>query len=149
MPTLAAEMEYNERWGVTAPPYRPGAQNERAIPVIGFPSIVISQTDHPYEASLVLRYLAETENAMEVASRYQPTSNTAAMTSAEFLDMQPWRTALVPFEDELFPYPAMRNAEESFDIVKDLREEMMTNVNESPAAIAARHQARLNEAASE
>jgi ABC-type glycerol-3-phosphate transport system substrate-binding protein len=149
MPTLAESREYGVGWDVTAPPYRPGARNERRIPVIGFPMFVISQTEHPYEASLILRYLAQKENAMEVASRYQPTSNTAAMTSPEFLEIQPWRTALAPFEEELFPYPAMANAEQSFDILKDLREEMMTNLDESPESIAARYQERLNAAAAE
>ena len=149
MPTLAESMEYGDGWDVTVPPYRPGAQNQRRVPVIGFPMFVISQTDHPYEASLVLRYLAEMENSMEVASRYQPTSNTAAMTSPEFLEIQPWRTALAPFEDELFPYPAMANPEESFEILKDLRGEMMTNLDESPQAIAARYQERLDAAAAE
>lgn len=147
MPTLAGSREYGVGWDVTAPPYRPGARNQRRIPVIGFPMFVISQTDHPYEASLVLRYLAQMENAMEVAARYQPTSNTAAMTSTEFLEIQPWRTALAPFENELFPYPAMANAEQSFEILKDLREEMMTNLDESPASIAARYQQQLDAAA--
>ena len=85
---------------------------------------------------------------MEGASRISRQQH-GTMTSPEFLELQPWRTALAPFEDELFPYPAMANPEESFEILKDLRGEMMTNLDESPQAIAARYQERLDAAAAE
>jgi ABC-type glycerol-3-phosphate transport system substrate-binding protein len=148
MPAIASVLKYGEQWDVAAPPHRPGARAERTIPVIGFPYYIGSQTKHPYEASLVLRYLARADIVKEVALRYQPTSTTTAMNAPDFLAAQPWRPALAGSANELFPYPAMRNAEASFDILKDLRDEMFKNVTESPASIAARYQARLNQAAS-
>lgn len=146
LPSLQRTMSFGDKWGVTAPPYRPGAQSERSIPVIGFPYYVTSQTQHPYEASLVLRYLAQAEIVKEVALRYQPTSTQTAMNAPDFLQAQPWRSDITPYVNELFPYPAMKNAEASFEILKDLREEMMTNVTEDPRSMAARYQQRLNAA---
>ena len=142
-PTLQKERDYGTQWGVAVPPYRPGAEADRKVPIIGFPSYITSQTKHPYEASLVLRYLAEPENSMEVAMRYQPTSTMSAMNDARMLTAQPWVEVFEPWDHLAIPYPTMLGSQDSFEVLKDFRDEIFTNVKGDPVEIAKRYQQKL------
>jgi ABC-type glycerol-3-phosphate transport system substrate-binding protein len=115
---LAEEQEYGEQWLGTAVP-SPAA-------VLPFTWMILATTDYPYEASLVLRYMAEYEQAASVAVRYEEIWNTEVMTSDELLEAKPWAADLFsPEAEEEFdwqPQPAHERDTEVVECLVDMQQ---------------------------
>ena len=143
-PTIQEELPYKEKWDQIPNPYRPGAEEERKLMLIGWPYYVSAQTEHPYEASLVLRYLASPEIVSEVAKRYQPTSTMSVMDDPAYVEAKPWAAEKYAYMDEMEPMEVHLRASEMEDLWRDLLQESITNVDEDPADMARRYQEEMN-----
>ncbi len=143
-PNIEAEMPYGEKWGASPPLVREGYEDDYKYASLGWPMVVTSNTEHPYEASLVLRYLAEHDNALSVARRYQPTTVTTVWEDPGYLAEQPWSD---DFSEDLLNMtrtPATIHITQVDNIVLDALGEVMSDVNKDPAEVAARYQQQLN-----
>ena len=143
-PSIEEELAYGREWAATPPPYRPGARNEWSYSSLGWPHVVTSTTDHPYEASLVLRYLAEHEQAKSVAIRYQPTTVLTVYEDAEYMASNPWAADFLGPMQDMARVPAHTRIDAMGDILLDAMGEVMSNPNADAADVAARYQRQLN-----
>jgi len=100
LPTWAEDQPWREFWDVVPTPHRADAPETFQQAIASWGWYVNSETEHPYEASLVLRYLAEPEFLGEVHRRYVPTSSDAVWTSPELFapPTHPMRT-VSPLDD--------------------------------------------------
>ena len=143
-PSIQAEMKYGEQWAAIPPPPRRGAEAQYQYASLGWPSVVTANTRHPYEASLVLRYLAEHQQALSVARRYQPTTVTTVWNDPEYLAQQPWSADFDEALRNMTRTPATLFITQVDQIVLDALGEVMSNVNANPAEVARRYQQQLN-----
>lgn len=143
-PNIQAEMAYGEKWGAVPMVPRAGYENDYTYASLGWPMIVTSNTKHPYEASLVLRYLAEHENAKSVARRYQPTTVTTVWNDPAYIAEQPWSADFDQALLNMTRTPATVFITQVDKIVLDALGEVMSNMNANPAEVARRYQAQLN-----
>jgi ABC-type glycerol-3-phosphate transport system substrate-binding protein len=143
-PNIQEEMKYGEKWGATPMPYREGYKADYTYASLGWPMVVTSNCEYPYEASLVLRYLAEHENAMSVARRYQPTTVTSVWTDPAYLAEQPWSGDFEEAMNNMTRTPGTVHITEVDKIVLDALGEVMENVNADPAEVAKRFQKQLD-----
>ena len=110
---------------------------------------ITAECEHPYEASLALRYLMDPENALP---RYMLASSTPRSTvvleSDEVAEAQPYFIgpvieAFLSVDQQL---PPGVNTLQVGDVLLELRDELLvTGTEEAPADIAARYQPRLDE----
>lgn len=108
---------------------------------------MIAETEHPYEASLVIRYLAETENAVSrLLAGSTPPRQMEALSSPEVEEFMPHFTPEVKeaFLDSI-PLPPDPNFSQIEQILGELVNEMAAGTDETPAALAERYQAQLQE----
>ncbi len=141
---------YGEEWSVNPSPYvRPGAEAEARYLTRGWPYLVSSATEYPYEAGLVLRYLAEDQQALSVALRYQPASNTRVMASDEYFQQNPWGEDLVAPWSELEARPSHPNNAAMDSVIRDAIQEALNNPTADVAEVAQRYQEELDALAAE
>jgi len=143
-PNIQQEMKYGDKWGATPMLPRKGFEQDYTYASLGWPMIVTSNTKHPYEASLVLRYLAEHQNAMSVARRYQPTTVTTVWNDPAYLAEQPWSSDFEEALNNMTRTPATVFITQVDKIVLDALGEVMENVKANPAEVAKRYQLQLN-----
>ncbi|POQ99185.1 hypothetical protein AU468_10555 [Alkalispirochaeta sphaeroplastigenens] len=143
-PTIQEELEYGKEWAALPPLPRSDSQRSYGYSSLGWPHVVASSTKHPYEASLVLRYLAEHENAKSVAIRYQPTTVMSVYTDPEYVRANPWATDLMGPMQNMVRVPAHVKLDEMGNILLDALGEVMSNVDADPSEVAARYQRQLN-----
>ena len=146
LPSWARDQPWGEFWGVVPTPYRADAPGEFQQGIASWGWYVSQATEHPYEASLVLRYLATPEFLCEVHYRYIPTSSDACWNSPGLFEVQPWvDDALIANVQGAVGIPANPRGLEMNEIVMDFWEEASSNFDESPAEITARYQQLLDE----
>ncbi|MBE0478108.1 extracellular solute-binding protein [Candidatus Aerophobetes bacterium] len=140
---------YKKMWGQVPMPGRKGAENERKLFLMAWPYYVSNQTKHPYEASLVLRYLARPDITVSVASTYQDSTTMSVFDDPRYLAAKPWAADAHPLEymDQMEPMPTHPRIIQLFETWKDLLQESLTNVTADPAEMARRYQREFNEAA--
>ena len=143
-PDIQKQLAYGEKWGAVPMLPRKGFEKDFTYASLGWPMIVTSNCKYPYEASLVLRYLAEHENAKSVAQRYQPTTVTTVWSDPDFLAKQPWSKDFDSALRSMTRTPASVFIEQIDKIVLDAMGEVMSNMNANPADVAKRYQAQLN-----
>ncbi len=143
-PDIQEELEYGVEWGAIPPPYREGAQDQWQYSSLGWPHLVTSSTDHPEEAGLVLRYLAEHDQAMSIAVRYQPTTVLSVYEDPAFIEANPWSEEFIAPFDEMVRVPSHERHEAMNDLIMDAMGEVMSNMDADPAEVAARYQAQLD-----
>lgn len=143
-PSIQAEMKYGEKWGAIPPVVREGYEDDYSYASLGWPMVVTSNTKHPYEVSLVLRYLCENDNAMSVARRYQPTTVTTVWNDPEYLAEQPWSLDFAEALLNMTRTPATVHITKVDNIVLDALGEVMSNVDADPAEVAKRYQVQLD-----
>ncbi|MBI9096239.1 MAG: sugar ABC transporter substrate-binding protein [Sphaerochaeta sp.] len=143
-PNIQKEMAYGEKWGATPMLPREGYEKDYTYASLGWPMIVTSSCEHPYEASLVLRYLAENDNAKSVARRYQPTTVTSVWSDPEYLAEQPWASDFEDALNNMTRTPATVFITQVDNIVLDALGEVMENVYANPAEVAKRYQKQLD-----
>ncbi len=148
VPEIKPVLEYGTEWEINTNPYvRPGGENEARWITNGWPYLVSSATQYPYEVGLVLQYLADDPQAYSVARRYQPVSNARVMSSPEYVAELPWGETLVEPWGGLEVRPYHLNRAVMDEILRDAQHEALNNPDADVAEMAARFQAMLDEAA--
>lgn len=143
-PDIQEELAYGVDWGATPPPYREGARDEWQYSSLGWPHLVMRDTNHPEEVGLVLRYLAEHDNAMSVAVRYQPTTVLSVYEDPAFIQANPWAEEFIAPFDTMVRVPSHERHEDMNDLIQDAMGEVMSDTRVDPADVAAKYQARLD-----
>lgn len=145
-PQIQESLTYGSEWGFTAPPARPGAEDQRRVMANAWPYMVSSQSEGKEEAILAaLKYLSEHEIVKEVAIRYQPTTRTTVGQDPEYLAEQPWfEDGLEEIFAEMVPIPSHPKSPQAFDIVVDVYQDALANPNESAEDIVSRYQEELD-----
>ena len=139
--------DFGEDWAATPIPAQPGG-GLMAVPR-GWS--IVSETEHPYEASLVLRYLAAPEQAQSrLFAGSQTPLNTVVMDSPEVAEYFPHMTEDIKekFVGETVALPAAANIGEVGPILIELRLELIEGTDASPEEVAEKYQAMLEEASS-
>ena len=147
---LAPRITYGEQWKIKTEPYtRPGAEADARFLARGWPFLVSASTKHPYEVGLLLRYLADDEQALSVAVRYQPTTNSRAMENPAYLADNPWGVELAEPTQTLEARPKHANQAALDEVIRDAIQEALSNPTADVAEMSTRYQKRLNEVAAE
>ena len=143
------QMPYGDgKWAFERLPTRPGQTEPQVQSGFAFPFIVTSANEDGEAALLVLEYLARPAFAKQVAIRYQPTTNSAVAEDPEYLAAKPWAGDVVPIASNLISLPTHpTRVIQIYDVLKELRSEMVANPGADPAGIAAEFQKKLNDAA--
>ena len=146
---LHEQIPYAEgKWGFAELPKLAGHEGNSVQSGFGFPYVITTASEDPEAAMLAIEYLARADTIKSVAIDYQPTSNMAVSEDPEYLAAKPWAGDILPLSSQLDPLPSHPTAQiQLYDVLKELREAMIANPDEDPAAMAARYQERLNEAA--
>jgi ABC-type glycerol-3-phosphate transport system substrate-binding protein len=141
------DFDFGEDWAATVMPIQPGG-GRMAVPR-GWS--IVSESEHPYEASLVLRYLAEAENAQSrLLKGSQTPLNTVVLNSPEVAEYFPHMTEDIKekFLGETVALPAAADIGTVGPVLIELRLEIIAGTDESAEALAERYQALLEEASS-
>lgn len=147
---LHEQIPYAEgKWGFSALPKLAGYEDKSVQSGFGFPYVITTASEDPDAAILAIEYLARAEIVQSVAIDYQPTSNMAVSEDQEYLNAKPWAPDILPLSSQLDPLPSHPTAQiQLYEVLKELRQAMIANPDEDPAAMAARYQEQLNSAAS-
>ena len=143
-PNIAAELQYGVQWGAVPPLKRAGAEDQYRYASLGWPMVATVATEHPYEVGLVLRYLAETDNALSVARRYQPTTVTTVWDDPRYSAEQPWAPDFAEPLRSMTPTPPNLYITRMDQIILDALGEVMSDVSADAAEVAARYQEQLD-----
>lgn len=142
---IAPHIEYGTAWEISASPYTmPGKEDASRYVTNGWPYMVSAQTKHPCEVGLVLQYLADDAQALSVAKRYQPVSNTRVMSSDEYLGVAPWGAVMNEVWDDLEVLPYHANQVAMNRVLRDVMQEAIRNPEGDVAEMAERYQAQLD-----
>ena len=97
---------------------------------------------------LALEYLSRPDFAKQVAIRYQPSTNSAVSEDAEYLAAKPWAKDILPLSSNLVSLPTHpTKAIQIYDVLKELRNQMVAEPEANSAKMAAEAQLALNKAA--
>jgi multiple sugar transport system substrate-binding protein len=141
------EFVYGEDWGVTLLPLsRTGDAQDGNWRAGAKTWAVTSDTEHPYEASLVLRYIADTDNLVEsVLEGAVPPRQTEAIDDPRINEVMPF------FSDDLKeallnadPLPVAPNAGEVESVLEQLFGEIVTGTDVSAQELAEKYQQQLD-----
>jgi ABC-type glycerol-3-phosphate transport system substrate-binding protein len=142
--TINSSLTWDEEWAATPLPPRPGAEDMNRQMAPSWPYFVSASTEHPYEVSLVLRYLAQADIVKEIALRYQPTTVGSVMDDPEYSTAKPWAPQFAEPFANLVPLPAHPRQPQIYEILLDAMQDALQNPDADTAAMAARYQASLN-----
>ena len=136
------------KWAFERLPTRPGQTEPHVQSGFAFPFIVTSENKDEEAAMLALEYLSRPDFAKQVAVRYQPSTNAAVSEDAEYLAAKPWAKDIVGLSSNLVSLPTHpTKAIQIFDVLKELRNQMVAEPDADSATMAAEAQAALNAAA--
>jgi maltose-binding protein MalE len=96
-----------------------------------------------------MRYLAEDEQALSIAQRYQPSSNTRVMESEEYLGANPWGEDLIEPWQKLEPRPTHVAMAAMDEIIRDAMQEALSDPDADVTEMSERYQTELDAAAAE
>ncbi len=145
----APDFDYPDQWDLTPVPLsRSGGGDDGEALSAARTWAVVEGTEHPDEAALVLRYIAETDNLIEAAGNGSvPMRQTEAIDSPELLEIWPF------FNDDLkeaylgsTPFPAGPNAGAVEAILEQLFGEIVLGTDRTAEDLAAEYQAQLDDA---
>jgi ABC-type glycerol-3-phosphate transport system substrate-binding protein len=136
---------YGEQWGATIMPLKTTADAEPGTPsIIPRGLSIVATTEHPYEASLAIRYMLEEENAVSKAlNGSQPPRLTSPMSGLD--DFFPHFTPAV--REGFYSARANPTADNIYDIeqvFQTLLNALVSGADESPEEIAATYQAQFD-----
>jgi multiple sugar transport system substrate-binding protein len=143
----AENFDYPDQWDLTAVPLsRSGGGDDGVALSAARTWAVLAGTEHPEEAALVLRYIAETDNLVEAAGNGSvPMRQTEAFESDALLEIWPF------FNDDLkeaylnsSPTPAGPNAGEVEAILEQMFGEIVVGTDKTAEELAAEYQALLD-----
>jgi ABC-type glycerol-3-phosphate transport system substrate-binding protein len=143
----ATDFDYPDQWDLTPVPLsRSGGGDDGVALSAARTWAVLAGTEHPDEAALVLRYIAETQNLIEAAGNGSvPMRQTEAFESDELLEVWPF------FNDDLkaaylgsSPTPAGPNAGEVEGILEQMFGEIVVGTDKTAEELAAEYQPQLD-----
>ena len=143
----ASDFAYPDQWDLTPVPLsQSGGEADGVALSAARTWAVLAGTEHPDEAALVLRYIAETNNLIEAAGNGSvPMRQTEAFESPELLEIWPF------FNDDLkeaylnsSPTPAGPNAGEVEGILEQMFGEIVVGTDKTAEELAAEYQAQLD-----
>ncbi len=146
-PSIEDSLAFGEEWGVLPHLTRDGA--DRLMTFRAVTALIAGNTEHPYEASLLVRYLAGEEYGLDISMRYQPSLNAAVQENEEYLAQSPWVPELTEYLASAQPLPAHANAAEIYEVIHDMKQEAIGNPDADAAAIARDAQEQMDAIASE
>ena len=143
----ASGFAYPDQWDLTPVPLsQSGGEADGVALSAARTWAVLAGTEHPDEAALVLRYIAETNNLIEAAGNGSvPMRQTEAFESPELLEIWPF------FNDDLkdaylnsTPAPAGPNAGEVEGILEQMFGEIVVGTDKTAEELAAEYQPQLD-----
>jgi ABC-type glycerol-3-phosphate transport system substrate-binding protein len=143
----ATDFDYPDQWDLTPVPLsRSGGGDDGVALSAARTWAVLAGTEHPDEAALVLRYIAETQNLIEAAGNGSvPMRQTEAFESDGLLEVWPF------FNDDLkaaylgsSPTPAGPNAGEVEGILEQMFGEIVVGTDKTAEELAAEYQPQLD-----
>tara|TARA_B100000780_G_scaffold277327_1_gene247773 strand:- start:3910 stop:5196 length:1287 start_codon:yes stop_codon:yes gene_type:complete len=136
------------KWAFERLPTRPGQTEPHVQSGFAFPFIVTTANKDEEAAMLALEYLSRPDFAKQVAIRYQPSTNSAVSEDAEYLAAKPWAKDILPLSSNLVSLPTHpTKAIQIYDVLKELRNQMVAEPEANSAKMAAEAQLALNKAA--
>lgn len=140
----APDFDYETNWNLTPTPVSEGGVNLSAARTWA----VVEGSDNPYEASLVLRYIAETENLLDAAANGSvPMRQDEAFNDPRINEIWPF------FNDNLkeayrnsTPFPAGPNSGEVEGILEQMFGEIVQGTDKTAEELAAEYQPQLDNA---
>ncbi len=141
--------DYPDQWNLTPAPVTGGPGGTDGVALAAARTWgVIEGTEHPYEAGLVIRYIATTQALIaQAADGGVPARQTEFIDSPEVLEIWPF------FNDDLKgaytnaePQPAGENAGEVEAILEQFFGEIVTGQSTDCAELVSRYQPQLDEA---
>jgi ABC-type glycerol-3-phosphate transport system substrate-binding protein len=145
----APNFEYPDQWDLTPVPLSQSGGGDDGVALSAARTwAVVEGTEHPDEAALVLRYVAETDNLIEAAGNGSvPMRQTEAINDPRLLEIWPF------FNEDLkeaylgsTPTPAGPNAGEVEGILEQMFGEIVVGTDKTAEELATEYQALLNEA---
>ena len=145
----APNFEYPDQWDLTPVPLSQSGGGDDGVALSAARTwAVVEGTEHPDEAALVLRYVAETDNLIEAAGNGSvPMRQTEAINDPRLLEIWPF------FNEDLkeaylgsTPTPAGPNAGEVEGILEQMFGEIVVGTEKTAEELATEYQALLNEA---
>lgn len=142
-------MPYGDgKWTFERLPTRPGQTEPHVQSGFAFPFIVTAAADDDEATLKALEYLARPEIAMQVAIRYQPTTNTAVSNDPAYLAAKPWAQDVAPLAASLVSLPTHpTRVIQIYDVLQQLRDRSVADTTTSAADLAKEYQGLLNAAA--
>lgn len=146
----AEGFDYPDQWNLTPVPLSQSGGGDDGVALSAARTwAVVEGSEHPEEAALILRYIAETENLLEAAANGSvPMRQTEAINSPELLEIWPF------FNDNLkeaylnsTPTPAGANAGEVEGILEQMFGEIVVGTDKSAQELADQYQPLLDETA--
>jgi len=140
------DFAYDKEWGVSVWPVETGEATSGARITSARTWAISSESEHPYEASLVLRYLAETDQLVgAVEQGAVPPRQTEALQDERFLEVWPFFTGdvLQAFIDSA-PVPSGSNAGEVEAVLELLLGEIVTGSDLDAQGLADKYQPQLD-----
>lgn len=143
----AENFDYPDQWDLTPVPLSRSGGGEDGVALSAARTwAVLAGTEHPEEAALILRYIAETDNLVEAAGNGSvPMRQTEAFESEELLEIWPF------FNDDLkeaylnsTPTPAGPNAGEVEGILEQMFGEIVVGTDKTAEELAAEYQPLLD-----
>lgn len=144
-PTINEALSYPDEWNGTAPPARPGAEDQNRTMTLGWPYVVTADTEHPDAVLKVLQYLARPEIVAEVAQRYQPTTVLPVLNAESYVEAKPWAPDFAEPFSNLVPLPSHPRQPQIYQILLDAMQEALQNPDADASDIAARHQQAIDD----
>lgn len=145
---FAAALDYGTQWRMLPYPPREGAEDRWRHKIVSVPWLVSSNTEHPYEASLLLRWLASPEVAGPVSLRYVPAANKkviSEMLPAEQVWWQDPNIQATVLDPNVVGFvPSHERGLEVAEVLMDFLQECGQDTSTPAAEIAAKHDARLD-----
>jgi multiple sugar transport system substrate-binding protein len=143
----APDFDYPEDWNLTPVPLSQSGGSTDGVALSAARTwAVVEGTEHPEEAALILRYIAETDNLIEAAANGSvPMRQTEALNSPELQEIWPF------FNEDLkqayldsTPFPAGPNAGEVAGILEQMFGEIVQGTDKSAEELAEEYQAQLD-----
>lgn len=138
--------EYGTEFRSQRMPHRPGAEDEFRQPQAGFGYFVSANAEWPYEASLLLRWLATPEILGHVHRTYISSTSGAVWdeVAANEADERPWLPDLAPHIPAITNIPATAVQLQMYTVLQDVMQACGSETERPAAEIMAQYQEVLD-----
>lgn len=144
----APDFDNPEDWNLTPVPLSQAGGSDDGVALSAARTwAVVEGSEHPEEAGLILRYIAETDNLIEAAGNGSvPMRQTEAIESEQLTEIWPFfNEDLKQAYLESTPFPAGTNAGEVAGILEQMFGEIVQGTDRTAEDLATEYQAQLDE----